>query len=122
MKKTVKKAVKKKVVKKPVRRKKPAKKVTKITRKMVKALETRIEKQIKKTEKALKSIQCDFNVYAPGSWDVRYVYDAKNDSVKPQFFKLSPRARAKNRERILSLPLTHEETVEEVMEKLKFKK
>lgn len=125
MKKIVKKkAVKKRVVRrKKATRKKPA---TKISRKMVKALEIRIEKQIKKAEKCnaeMAKAQLDMgNPYAPGTWDMRYVYDAKNDDIKPQFFKLSPRARAKNRERILSLPLTHEETVEEVLEQLKFKK
>lgn len=89
--------------------------------KIVKAVDKKIKRKIQvETKKAGVAQINATNPYAPGTWGVKYIYDSSRNSVDPYFYKLSAAEIRKNKKKEIFLP--HEETVEEVLEKMKFKK
>jgi hypothetical protein len=90
----------------------------------------RVANKVKnKLKSKLETTQKEFelnnisNPYAPGTWDVKYTYDTKGREIKAEFFKLSPKEQArdkeesrKNSKKTLVIPNIHEETVEEARE------
>lgn len=111
--------------KKTTTKKKTAKKTIslklKLGEKTVKAVQKKIKRkiQVEAKEAGVAEINAT-NPYAPGTWGVKYIYDSSRNSVDPYFYKLSAAEIRKNKKKEIYLP--HEETVEEALEKLKFKK